>query len=217
MSSRIPPIVDRMGPIRQVMFDLGVVLMHLEYEPARDACLAHCDPARLAASGDFLRLLGRTPVVDAYERGELDARQFFDHFVAHTGFRGSLDEFAGIWRSIFRENTPMIDLGHRLAARYPVYFMTNASDLHVPWIFDAYPRLRFFKDYACSCYIGASKPDPAFYTRALERFGVDAASSLFIDDRPENVDAARALGFRCVLYQHPEQAVGETLRALGEA
>ncbi len=197
-------------PIRQVMFDLGVVLMHLEYDAAREACLALCDPARVSGSRDFLKLLGRSPVVDAYERGELTAREFFAHFAAHTGFSGGFETFVDIWRSIFRENTPMIELGRRVAEHYPVYFMTNASDLHVPWIFDRYPNLRFFTDVACSCYIGAAKPDPVYYKRALAKFGVEADSSLFIDDRPENVESARALGFRCVLYESPEQAIAET-------
>ena len=200
--------------IKQIMFDLGVVLLHLDYEEARAACLKRCDPRRLDASGDFLRLLGRTPIVDAYERGAMTAQQFFEQFANRTGFQGTLDEFAEIWRSIFRENTPMIELGHRLAARYPIYFMTNASDLHVPWVFDAFPRLRFSRDYAASCYVGAAKPERAFYERALQQFGVKAAQSLFIDDRPENIEAARQLGFHCVLYEQPEQAIRETLKIL---
>ncbi len=204
-------------PVRHVMFDLGVVLLHLEYEGARAACAARCDPDRIAAGGDFLRLLGRTPVVDAYERGEMSARDFFEQFVARTGFQGSLGQFTDIWRGIFRENEPMIELGHRLAGRYPVYFMTNAGDLHVPWVFDRYPRLRFFRDYAASCYVRAAKPEPLFYERALARFGVEAGSSLFIDDRPENVESARAMGFQCVLYESPDQAIRETLNILESA
>lgn len=206
-----------MPRIQNVMFDLGVVLLHLDYEPALRQCIPLCDPERIAHSGSFLSLLGRTPIVDAYERGELTAREFFARFVEHTGFRGSFEDFTAIWRSIFRENTPMLDLGRRLARTYPVYFMTNASDLHVPWVFDQYPNLRFFKDYACSCYVRASKPDRLFYERALARFGVRPETSLFIDDRPENVEGARALGFPCVLYVSPEQAIGETLNLLDSA
>lgn len=206
-----------MSKIRNVMFDLGVVLLHLDYEPALRQCIPLCDPARVAHGGSFLSLLGRTPIVDAYERGELTDRAFFAEFVRHTGFRGSFGQFAGIWRSIFRENTPMLDLGRRIAGAYPVYFMTNASDLHVPWVFEHFPNLRFFKDYACSCYLRASKPDRLFYERALLKFGVEAADSLFIDDRPENVESARAMGFSCVLYGSPEQAIGETLNFLNSA
>lgn len=200
--------------IQRVMFDLGVVLVHLDYGPAIQRALPLCDPLKVAHSNSFLSLLGRTPIVDAYERGEMTDQDFFSAFVQHTGFRGSFATFADIWRSIFRENTPMIKLGHQLARRYPVYFMTNASDLHVPWVFDHLPRLRFFKDYAASCDLRAGKPDPVFYQRALARFEVPAEGSLFVDDRPENVEAARHLGFTCVLYQDPEQTIRETLKIL---
>lgn len=201
-------------PIRHIMFDLGVVLLHLDYGPAIQRALPLCDPRRVEHSGSFLSLLGRTPIVDAYERGEMSDRAFFEQFVQHTGFRGTFDDFAAIWRAIFRENTPMVDLGRELARRYPVYLMTNASDLHVPWVFDHLPRLRFFTDYAASWEMKAGKPDPVYYQRALARFGVPAQGSLFIDDRPENVEAAARLGFTCVLYQDPEQAIGETLNFL---
>jgi FMN phosphatase YigB (HAD superfamily) len=65
--------------------------------------------------------------------------------------------------------------------------MTNASDLHVPWVFDHLPRLRFFKDYAASWEMRAGKPDSVYYERALARFGVPAEGTLFVDDRPENM------------------------------
>lgn len=199
--------------IHNVMFDLGMVLLHLEYGPALERCLPLCDPAKVHRGESFLKLLGRTPIVDAYERGEMSAREFFDRFVEHTGFRGDLDTFAAIWRGIFRENTPMIDFAHEVAARMPVYVMTNASDLHVPWVFERYPRLRFFRDYASSWEMRAGKPDAVYYERALARFGARAGESLLIDDRPENVEGARRLGMAAVLYENPEDAIRQT-RAL---
>lgn len=44
------------------------------------------------------------------------------------------------------------------------------------------------------------KPDPAIYRVLVDRHGVDPASTVFVDDRPENVDAADALGFDGVLF-----------------
>ena len=202
------------APIHTVMFDLGVVLVHLEYEPAIRRALPLCDPDKIGHSNSFLSLLGRTPIVDAYERGDFSAAEFFNQFVAHTGFRGSFETFADIWRSIFRENTPMVEFAREVASRHPVYIVTNASDLHVPWVFNHLPRLKFFKDYAASWEMRAGKPDPVYYERALARFGVPAAGSIFVDDRPENIETAARLGFTCVLYQNPAQAIGETLKLL---
>jgi FMN phosphatase YigB (HAD superfamily) len=57
--------------------------------------------------------------------------------------------------------------------------------------------------------VGALKPDPAFYRRALAGTGVDAGDVLFVDDRADNVAAARALGIDAVVVT----SVGEA-RAL---
>ena len=198
-----------------ILFDLGVVLLHLQYDRAIARALPLCDPARVArGGGGFLTLLDRTHHVHDYETGHMTAFDFFRAFVEATGFRESFEVFADLWRGIFAENEPMIDFANELAARYPCYFLTNASDLHVPWVFDHLPRLRFFKDYAASWELRAGKPDTVYYERALARFGVPAEGSLFVDDRPENVEAARRLGFTCVLYHDPEQTIRETLKIL---
>lgn len=47
-----------------------------------------------------------------------------------------------------------------------------------------------------SCTVGAHKPEARAFTSALERLGLPAGEVLFVDDRPENVEAARALGMR---------------------
>ena len=109
--------------IQRVMFDLGVVLVHLDYGPAIQRALPLCDPLKVAHSNSFLSLLGRTPIVDAYERGEMTDQDFFAAFVQHTGFRGSFATFAEIWRSIFRENTAKSVREIGLISRHPISFL----------------------------------------------------------------------------------------------
>lgn len=45
-----------------------------------------------------------------------------------------------------------------------------------------------------SSEVGLRKPDPAIFRLTLERLGVEADRAVFLDDHPENVAAARALG-----------------------
>lgn len=50
-----------------------------------------------------------------------------------------------------------------------------------------------------TCTVGVHKPEPGAFEFALDALGVPAPSVLFVDDRPENVEAARALGLQAAL------------------
>ncbi|MEI9910766.1 MAG: HAD-IA family hydrolase [Bacteroidota bacterium] len=47
------------------------------------------------------------------------------------------------------------------------------------------------------------KPFPEFYQRLLDRYNVNPAEALFIDDSLRNVKAAEALGIRGIHFKSP--------------
>lgn len=55
-----------------------------------------------------------------------------------------------------------------------------------------------------SSAVGCAKPSRCFYEHAARRCGCESEAVLFVDDRPENVDAAIAFGFHGHLYRDPE-------------
>jgi putative hydrolase of the HAD superfamily len=56
------------------------------------------------------------------------------------------------------------------------------------------PLPELFDAVVVSFELGHAKPEPEIYEVTLSRLGVAASESLFVDDRVENVDAARRLG-----------------------
>ncbi len=60
-----------------------------------------------------------------------------------------------------------------------------------------------------SCDVRMTKPDPRIYRHCLEGLGVDAGDAVFLDDREENVEAARRVGIQGILFTGYEQAVAE--------
>lgn len=68
-----------------------------------------------------------------------------------------------------------------------------------------------------SCHLGAAKPSELYFTRALAAVGSDAGSTLFIDDRPENVEGARRCGFEAFMYDGHSgaEALKSRLRKFG--
>jgi 2-haloacid dehalogenase len=72
----------------------------------------------------------------------------------------------------------------------------------------SYPALAEFDRVFISGAFALMKPDPAFYERLEREAGLSPRGILFTDDRPENVDAARARGWRTHLFEGPEGWAG---------
>lgn len=60
-----------------------------------------------------------------------------------------------------------------------------------------------------SAFVGMRKPEPEIYELLLKQLGVEAATTVFIDDLEVNCDAARALGMNAVHFQSNEQTIAE--------
>ncbi len=70
-----------------------------------------------------------------------------------------------------------------------------------------------FDDIIVSAEVGLAKPDQRIYQLALDRLGVEAEQTIFIDDFDENIQGARELGIHGILFQDP-QIVMEELKGL---
>jgi 2-haloacid dehalogenase len=81
------------------------------------------------------------------------------------------------------------------AAGVPTYVLSNASAETWPHGVERFPFLDRFDGVLLSGEVGVAKPDPEIFDELCRRFGLRPESTIFIDDRADNVDAARALGF----------------------
>jgi putative hydrolase of the HAD superfamily len=61
------------------------------------------------------------------------------------------------------------------------------------------PLDELFDDVVDSCEVGIRKPDRRIYELALDRLGVDAGRTVFVDDAPGNIVGASVVGMRTVL------------------
>lgn len=78
----------------------------------------------------------------------------------------------------------------------PCYALTNFSVEMFERVRRRFDFLGWFDGIVVSGAEGLVKPDPRIYRLLLERFGLDPAATLYVDDQPANVTAARALGMR---------------------
>ena len=59
-----------------------------------------------------------------------------------------------------------------------------------------------------------NKPDPEAFTGLFDRFGIDPARAVFIDDNAANIEAAAKLGLRGIRFESYEQAKAELEKQL---
>jgi HAD superfamily hydrolase (TIGR01509 family) len=201
---------------RNLLFDIGVVLLHIDYSAALRQMERLCDVRRQGELRSFLALDERDPMIAEYERGRVTTEAFFRHFTSRTGYSGTLAEFVSGWHSTLSANQPMLEFARELAEVHNLYLATNTGEIQIPRIYEFFPNLGFFRGLAASCILGEVKPDRAFYEKALSQFGIRADTCLFIDDRPENVRGAAAFGIRAILYRTAAETIPAIRQTLAE-
>jgi 2-haloacid dehalogenase len=105
-------------------------------------------------------------------------------------------------------------LGELKRSGRPLYGLTNWSHETFPLARVRYPFFDWFDGIVVSGAEGMIKPDPRLYLRLVERYGIDRARAVFIDDSRPNVDAAAALGMCGIHFRSPAQ-LRDDLTALG--
>jgi putative hydrolase of the HAD superfamily len=97
---------------------------------------------------------------------------------------------------------------------YRMAILTNNVREWEPLWRSMLPIDELFELVVDSGFEGVRKPDPRIYEVTLDRLGVAAGATLFVDDMEVNCDAARALGMQAVWYRSNAQAIGEIEQAL---
>ena len=196
---------------RVVVFDLGKVLVDFDYSIA-----AHkiASKSKLA-SGDVRNFLDHSPLLFRYETGLLNRQQFYDEICAGTGFCGDLAEFGAAFADIFVPIEPMVELQKTLRSEgTPTYIFSNTNDLAVGHIRQNFPFFSNFDGYIFSYEHGAMKPQAKLY-EVVERYcGRREGEILYLDDRPENVEAGAARGWQVILHESAEKS-REAISKLG--
>lgn len=194
-----------------VVFDLGNVL--IPFNPRwlfRKLLRDEASIDRFFAETDF----------DAWNTALDAGRRFVDGIAAHSRrfphYRPLFEAFFERWPETVGE--PIAESVEVLRGLQQsgirTYALTNFSAETYPLAAARFPFLADFDGAVVSGCEGVVKPDPAIYQLLVERYALVPARAVFIDDKLENVEAARRLGFHGIHFTDPA-LVRPALRALG--
>jgi putative hydrolase of the HAD superfamily len=142
-----------------------------------------------------------------------------DHYLSEFGRRIGHDLSRADWVAARRESMQpwpdMLALAARVGEQARIAIFTNNGPLTKAALSDLFPEVTaVFSENYHSFEFGTKKPDPASYTRLMERMGLDPQRCWFIDDKRSNVTGARIAGIAGHHFRSREQLLPE-LQGLG--
>lgn len=190
--------------IRAVLLDYGEVLCQRPKAEALQGMASELgmDPAK------FIQFYGTSR--DPYDQGVISPEQYWQGFARRIGVNVDARTIARLreldtemWSVTTAEMTDWVRM-LKDAGVITALLSNMQHDM------GAYARKNFdwfeaFDHQFLSCEVGLIKPDPAIFQHCIERMGVQAQQTLFIDDREPNVSSAKRVGIRAIQFQNVEQ------------
>jgi putative hydrolase of the HAD superfamily len=200
------------SPIRLVLFDMDDVLCDYDWRGRVEALAAMSGRSFAALEAE----IWNSGFEDAADRGEIDADSYLEGFAERLGKPFSRRDWITNRRAAMTPWPDMLELARLIAERCTIAILTNNGLLTRDAIDALFPELRavFGERILFSAELGAQKPDPEVYRRALARLGFRPEETLFTDDKPENVEGAVAAGLHGHVHQGPA-ALKARLKELG--
>ncbi len=141
----------------------------------------------------------------AYDEGKLTGLQFWHKLLGNAGLPGN----AGLVQELNRwdaqmwttQNPAMIAWQLALKQRgIKTAILSNMGDNVLANMERTFDWLSRFDVLVWSYQLRMAKPNPAIYLHTLRELNVEPDEALFIDDKQVNIDAARALGMRAIVF-----------------
>lgn len=177
---------------KYLLFDIGKVLVDFDFNVLFGRIAA--DSGRPVGSPT-----GRDEQMHhAVERGTISDQEFVDYLNESHGICWTVETLIRVWQEMFTINETGYGLFRKMIERgQRVYTLSNISEHHMKALERNWPG--FFEGATglfLSYKIGARKPDAEIYQHVLNELGARGRQCLFVDDLPENVEAARVAGIQ---------------------
>lgn len=187
--------------IRHVIFDLGGVLLNIDYQLTEKAFIR-------AGMSDFSKLysqLKQTPLFDEFETGKISETDFIQQLQQLSPVALSPEQTRNAWNAMLLD-LPLrrLQLLQQLRLYYDLVLLSNTNIIHETAFTQSLQQAHgitlggFFDKLYYSHRIGLRKPDPEVFRLVLTENNFNPAHTLFIDDSPQHIEGAKTLGIQTI-------------------
>ena len=199
--------------IKTILFDMGGVVITL----AQPQAIKRFHALGLMDAEERLDAYTQQGIFGDLESGRITDEDFRRELSVLVGRELTWQECCEAWKG-YCGDVPKRNLRKMKELRergYRVVLLSNTNPYMMSWVmsneFDGEGHsLAYYLDAAYESYkCGAMKPDAKFFNAVMEGERLIPSETLFIDDGPRNIEAAKALGIQTLLVENGEDWTGK--------
>lgn len=191
-----------MRNIKAIIFDLGGVLLNLDFTKVSDAF-------KVLGVDTFDAMYSQSKVDMLFENlevGKVSEEEFCDAINNHSGRSALPKDITTAWNSILLDfRTESLAQLKILKNKYKLFLLSNTNSIHQQAFNKIFEKSigqgtfnSFFDKAYYSHEIGLRKPDAAAYLYVLNENNLIPQETLFIDDTLKNIEGARSVGLQTI-------------------
>jgi HAD superfamily hydrolase (TIGR01509 family) len=190
-----------MAPVKNIIFDLGGVLLNLDVAQTRDAFIK----LGLTQIDDLFRIGHAASFFKDYEVGTISDDEFVEKARQLSLPGTSNDQVIDAWNVMLLDfPAERVQFLNQLKNKYRLFLFSNTNAIHLKAFHKSYQDVYgtamddLFEKAYYSHVISHRKPDVAAFEYVIKDSELDAAETLFIDDALVNVEGARLAGLQAI-------------------
>ncbi len=191
-----------MQGIKNIIFDLGGVILNIDYKLTQQAF----EKLGIDHEAAFYSKQTQHALFDQLETGKIGEEEFVKAIQDHLPQPTDSADIINAWNAIILD-FPLrrLQILQQLQLHYNTYLLSNTNEIHERTFNKllqttcGYPTLAMFFDRIyLSHRVGLRKPDAAIFELVLRENHLKADETLFIDDSPQHIEAAKKLGIQTI-------------------
>jgi epoxide hydrolase-like predicted phosphatase len=188
-----------MTAFKNLIFDLGEVIVDIDYS----VTVAEFQKLALVDFSEVISYSAQHEVFDHFDKGVISASQFRDVLRQFLKPGTSDEQIDNAWNALIVAYPPAkFKLLKELKTRYKTFALSNTNEIHVAALDEA-ARTKlnapdfgsFFHAAYYSNLTGHRKPEKEIYELVMQKENLEPEETFFVDDKKENIDAAKNLGW----------------------
>ena len=192
-----------MTAIKNILFDLGGVLYHIDY----NLTIKAFEKLGIKEFDKHFSQKQQNNLFDRLETGRISTDGFINEMkilLPHC----SNEQIIDAWNALLLEIPPEnIELLEQLSKKYKLYLLSNTNAIHIERIneqlSDTYGLKNLhplFDKVYLSHEIGIRKPNQETFEWVLADAGILARETLFIEDSIQHIESANVIGIKTCLW-----------------